>query len=69
MSVDERMVLRNKIIGILIRDARLAAGKIQEECAGYLGMSASRFSDIEHGARPLSLPELEAIALLVNVPV
>lgn len=68
MSVEDKVLLRNKIVGILIRDARLASGKTQEECADYLGMSASWFSDIEYGESALSLPELEAIALLLDVP-
>jgi len=69
MSIDERLLLRNKILGALIRDARLAAGKTQKDCATLLGMSSSAFSDIEYGERPITLPELEAFAYLVNVPV
>jgi transcriptional regulator with XRE-family HTH domain len=69
MSIDERLLLRNKILGALIRDARLAAGKTQKDCAALLGMSPSAFSDIEYGERPMALPELEAFAYLVNVPV
>jgi len=68
MSLDEKLLLRNKILGVLIRDARLAAGKTQEACASFLGISASRFSDVEYGERPLSLPEVEALAYLLNVP-
>jgi len=68
MSVDEKLLLRNKIVGILMRDARLAAGKTQGECGAFLNMSAGRFSDIEYGERPISLPELEAFAYLVDVP-
>jgi transcriptional regulator with XRE-family HTH domain len=68
MSLSDRLFLRNKIVGVMIRDARQAAGKTQEDCGAFLGMSASTFSDIEHGERPVSLPELEAFAYLVDVP-
>jgi transcriptional regulator with XRE-family HTH domain len=69
MSIDDRLLLRNKILGVLIRDARLAAGKTQKDCAALLGISPSAFSDIEYGERPMSLPEVEAFAYLVDVPV
>jgi transcriptional regulator with XRE-family HTH domain len=69
MSIDERLLLRNKILGALIRDARLTAGKTQKDCAALLGISPSAFSDIEYGERPVSLPELEAFATQVRVPV
>lgn len=69
MSSEERLLLRNKILGVLMRDARLAAGTSQGDCSAFLGMPTGRFSDIERGARPISLPELEAFAYLVDVPV
>lgn len=69
MSTDEKLLLRNKILGVLIRDARHAEGKTQEECATFLGMSASRLSDIEYGERAISLPELESLAFYLGLPV
>ncbi len=69
MSSDERQLLRNKILGVIVRDARLAAGKSQGDCSAFLGMPSSRLSDIERGERSISLPELEAFAYLVDVPV
>jgi transcriptional regulator with XRE-family HTH domain len=68
MSLSEKLSLRNKILGVMIRDARHKAGKTQDDCGTFLGMSASTFSDIEYGERPISLPELEAFAFLVDVP-
>jgi transcriptional regulator with XRE-family HTH domain len=68
MSLSEKLFLRNKILGVIIRDARHKAGKTQDDCGTFLGMSASTFSDIEYGERPISLPELEAFAFLVDVP-
>ena len=69
MSIDEKLLLQNKIVGILIRDARQAAGKSEKECADFLGIAASQFSDYEYGTKPISLPELEAFSYLVNVPI
>jgi len=69
MSMDEKLLLRNKILGIIMRDARNAGDKTQEECASFLGMSASRLSDIEHGEQPISLPELESLAFFLGLPV
>ncbi len=69
MSISDKLLVRNKILGVLIRDARLARGKIQDECAIFLGISPGRFSEMEYGARPISLPELEAFAYLVDIPV
>jgi transcriptional regulator with XRE-family HTH domain len=68
MSLSEKLFLRNKILGVMIRDARHGAGKTLDDCGAFLGMSASTFSDMEHGHRPVSLPELEAFAYLVDVP-
>lgn len=64
----EELLLRNRVMGVLIRDARLTAGKTQETCANFLGMPVSRLSDIEYGERGISLPELEGFAYLVDVP-
>ncbi len=69
MTTDPRLQLRNKILGVLIRDARLAARMTQAECASTLGMSAGRFANIERGKRPISLPELELFAFQVDVPI
>lgn len=69
MSISEKILLQNKILGVLIRDARQAVGKTPKECAEYLGVAESQFSDYESGESPISLPELEALAYLVKVPI
>jgi transcriptional regulator with XRE-family HTH domain len=69
MSVETTaMTLRAKIIGALIRDARLSAQKPLEECAGIVGISTQDFEAYELGSKAISLPELEAIAYHFNVP-
>jgi transcriptional regulator with XRE-family HTH domain len=60
--------IRNKILGILVKRARLKAGKSQRECADLLGCSPSTVSQYERGRKGLSLPQLEALAFLFDVP-
>ncbi len=62
------LTLRARIIGTLIRDARLAAGKSLEDCAQCIGVSSETFEAYEYGSLPVSLPELEGIAFLLDVP-
>lgn len=60
--------LRDKIIGTLIRDARLSAQKTIEECAAYIGVASNDFEAFELGTKSVSLPELEAISYFLQVP-
>ena len=67
--VDEIMMIRRKIIGVLLRQARLDAGKSQRQCAEALSCSAERISQYERGHRDIPLPELEALADFLEVPI
>jgi transcriptional regulator with XRE-family HTH domain len=67
--VDEIMTIRHKIIGVLLRQARLDAGKSQKQCAEALSCSAGRISQYERGQRGIPLPELEALADFLDVPI
>lgn len=60
--------IRFKTIGVLVKRARLKAGKSQEECAALLGCSLSELDQYEHGQTGLSLPQLEALAYLFDIP-
>jgi transcriptional regulator with XRE-family HTH domain len=62
------LALRAKIIGALIRDARLAADKQIDECARAVGVSNETFEMYELGNKPISLPELEGIAFYLDIP-
>ena len=69
MTVNPRLLtIRAKKLGVLIRDARLTTGKSLEECAQAIGVSPDRFEAYEFGAEPVSLPELEILALTFHVP-
>lgn len=65
----EAMMLRNRIIGVLVREAREQAKKNKKECAQALGISTAALNAYEEGRRALSLPELEVLAYLLDVPV
>jgi transcriptional regulator with XRE-family HTH domain len=68
MEASQTIEIRNKIIGILVRRARSTARKSQRECADALGISSGMFSQCEQGRRGFSLPDLEALAYLFEVP-
>ncbi len=65
----EAVVLERKIIGVLIRAARERAHRTPKEVARRMGISKARLRQYEMGAREISLPELENLACLVEVPV
>lgn len=52
-----------------MRAARLAAGKTVAECAQAIGVSPETFETYEIGDRSPSLPELEALAYFLDVPI
>ncbi len=62
-------VLERKITGVKIRHARIRAGLSLKEVGQALNISSSLVSDIEFGRRDVSLPQLEVMALLFNIPV
>ncbi|MGB3904746.1 MAG: helix-turn-helix transcriptional regulator [Anaerolineae bacterium] len=61
--------VRSKMIGVLLRAARLKARKSLRECAEWLSCSPHIMSQYEHGRRGISLPELELLASFFDVPV
>jgi transcriptional regulator with XRE-family HTH domain len=65
----QEAILRRKILGVKIRHARTRAGLSLKEVGEAVGVSAGLMSDIEFGRRDVSLPHLEVMALLFNVPV
>jgi len=67
--VDDKLALRNRIIGLLLRDAREQARKTKRECAAALGISTGTITAYEDGRKPVSLPELEVLAYVLNTPI
>jgi len=68
MDASQAIAIRNRISGLLVKRARLKAGRSQRECAEYLGCSPFMFGQYERGERGLSLPQLEALARYFDVP-
>lgn len=69
MKPEIAITLRAKKLGILIKDARLLAGKTLKECGEAIGVSGSTISSYEHGNSSPSLPELEMLSYFLGVPI
>jgi len=69
MSLQTQVTLRTRKLGVLIRDARLAARKTLPECAGSIGVTPGILRAWEEGRRSPSLPELEVLAYSLNLPI
>ncbi len=69
METSQTIAIRNKIIGVLVKRARVDAGKSQQECALVLDCAPSAYRRYEQGKKGFSLPQLESLALLFDVPV
>lgn len=68
MISDEEILTRNKIIGVLLRTARLRAGVSVEECATVLSCDPAYILRVEEGEQGVTLPELESLAYRLEVP-
>jgi len=61
--------LRGKMLGVLIRDARLSASRTIDDCARLLHLDPSVISSWEYGDDVPSLPQLELLAYYLDIPV
>jgi transcriptional regulator with XRE-family HTH domain len=68
MSDQRALALRTKMLGAMVREARIAAGMSIRDSAKFLGIGPSTFSSYEHGRKGISLPELEALSFAYRVP-
>lgn len=59
---------RAKKLGELIQNARELAGHSPADCAAVLNISTASFELAESGEHSLSLPDLEALAIFLDVP-
>ncbi len=67
--IQEELALRNRVSGLLLRNAREMAGKSKRECAMVLGVSSSTITAYEEGRKAVSLPELEVLAYVLDTSV
>ncbi len=68
MDTRSQITLRTKKLGVLIRDARLAARRNIDECAKAIGVTKGVFRSYEEGNRAPSLPELETLVYYLKLP-
>jgi len=68
MSIQIQVALRTRKLGVLIRDARLAARKTLSECAQLVGVTSGIMRAWEEGRKAPSLPELEVLAYSLRLP-
>jgi transcriptional regulator with XRE-family HTH domain len=64
-----QLQLRKKMLGVQIKDARKAARKTTQETAVEIGMPTAQLTACESGRRPITLPELEALAYAYDIPI
>ena len=66
---DQQVVkLRDRILGILIRNAREHSHASFEDCATVLGVSEAKYKTYEEGEEAISLPEMELLGRYLRVP-
>jgi transcriptional regulator with XRE-family HTH domain len=68
MTIQAQVTLRSRKLGVLIRDARMAARKTIPECAHSSGVTSGIFRAWEEGRRSPSLPELELLSYSLHLP-
>jgi len=67
MPNQEVAELRNRILGVLIQNARDQARVSRRECAAILGVSSAKFAGFEEGTKAISLPEIELLSRFLGV--
>ncbi|PJF44676.1 MAG: hypothetical protein CUN55_02805 [Phototrophicales bacterium] len=65
----EARALRSRMLGVLLRDARLDSGYTEQDIANYLGVSVDDILAWEYGYGTPSLPLLEVLAYFLKIPV
>lgn len=64
-----QIIIREKKLGLLIRDARMAERRSIKECADAIGVKPGLFRAYEEGRRAPSLPELETLVYYLKLPI
>ena len=68
MIAPEEKLIRDKITGVLLRMARLRAQKSIDQCAAALSCDPAFLVRAEEGREGLTLPQLESLAHILDVP-
>jgi transcriptional regulator with XRE-family HTH domain len=67
MDKKTQITIRTKKLGVLIRDARMAARRSAKECADAVRIKGGIFRAYEEGRRAPSLPELETLVYYLDL--
>jgi transcriptional regulator with XRE-family HTH domain len=67
-NLQELYLIKNRILGTLILEARNSAGLSIDQCAALLGLDAQQYTDFEAGNHSPSLPQLEILSFAFDVP-
>ncbi|MBX3048683.1 MAG: transcriptional regulator [Anaerolineales bacterium] len=68
LDTQRLLVLRQRSVSTLLRQARAASGLSQKDVSDRTGISASRIRRYESGETPVPLPELEHLVAALGVP-
>jgi transcriptional regulator with XRE-family HTH domain len=68
MTDPNALASRARTVGTLIHEARLAAAKDVSDCGQIIGVTPEVFELYESGEKSISLPELENVSYMLNVP-
>jgi len=69
LEIDRLLRIRQRIVGTLLRQTRLASGISAKEMADRAGIPEQVLSDYELGEKPIPVPELEALTNVLNRPI
>jgi transcriptional regulator with XRE-family HTH domain len=69
ISVESIIFLRQRMIGVLLKQARLEAGLTLEDLSEKLSLDSDILQSYERGEAPVPLTELEGLASVLNRPV
>jgi transcriptional regulator with XRE-family HTH domain len=68
MADKQILSLRSKILGAIMKKARVAAGKSLSDMSALIGETSGSLSSMERGSRAISLPQLELFAYRLDIP-
>ncbi len=68
LDTQRLLVLRQRSVSTLLRQARAASGLSQKDVSDRTGISTSRIRRFESGETPVPLPELEHLVAALGVP-
>ena len=67
-SQPQMIQIRNRKLGVLIYDGRIAKRRKIEECAEAIGATIEEFQSFEAGSAAPSLPQIELLSVFLDVP-